>query len=106
MTLYTFGDSILDCGHYNEFGVTPGRLLVHNDGQLFPEFTGQDLSSIAPVRLEHRAVDGALVNLHAHFLTGDQSWYVHTIEPSLRGASEIRRCFLPVLIEWLMRNSV
>ena len=200
LTLFTFGDSILDCGWYNEVGLDPGRLLVHNDDRLFPEFRGQDLSSRGPARLEHRAVDGAtvadlpaqlrgqtpvgkvvailtvggndllrgllvddgpgidafataleaflrdlairpvlvgnvydptfgddaldftgvdpalargnlrrvnaaiaaaaarhgaLVDLHAHFLSGDPSWYTQTIEPSLRGASEVRRCFLP-----------
>ena len=36
VTLYTFGDSILDCGRYNEFSVHPGQLLVHNDDHLFP----------------------------------------------------------------------
>jgi hypothetical protein len=40
---------------------------------------------------------GVLVDLHAHFLTGDPSWFTRTIEPSLRGASEVRRCFLPYL---------
>ena len=38
---------------------------------------------------------GVLVDLHAHFLGGDPSWFTQTIEPSLRGASEVRRCFLP-----------
>ncbi len=201
-TLYTFGDSILDCGWYNDRRLDPGRLLVRNDDALFPEFKGRDLSSLGPVRLEHRAVDGAtvadlpaqgrnldaqppgsavamltvggndllqglivdrgpgidafatalnafvrglavrpvlignvydptfgddardftgvdptiarenhhrvnaaiaavaathgtLVDLHAHFLAGDPTWFTHTIEPSLRGASEVRRCFLP-----------
>lgn len=199
LTLYTFGDSILDCGWYNDVGLDPGQLLVRNDDQLFPEFRGRDLSSRGPARLEHRAVDGAtvtdlpaqarnlhpvgesaailtvggndllrglladrgpgiddfaaaldafvrdldirpvlignvydptfgddsrdftgvdparareshrrvnaaiagvasrhgtLVDLHAHFLTGDPSWFTRIIEPSLRGASEIRRCFL------------
>jgi acyl-CoA thioesterase-1 len=37
---------------------------------------------------------GRLVDLHAHFLRGDPSWFVHTIEPSLTGASEVRRAFL------------
>jgi hypothetical protein len=56
------------------------------------------------VRQSHRMVNGviaelarrygALVDLHAHFLTGDPSWFTQIIEPSLRGASEIRRCFL------------
>jgi lysophospholipase L1-like esterase len=200
LTVYTFGDSILDCGGYNPYGVHPGALLVRNDDRLFPEFRGRDLASRGPARLEHRARDGAtvaglpaqakglrvegqavalvtiggndllggliadagpgvdrfaqsldrflsalpirpvllgtvydpsfgddrnnflgmepalartnharvnaalarlaeeygrLVDLHAHFLTGDPSWFAYTIEPSLRGASEIRRCFLP-----------
>ena len=199
LTVYTFGDSILDCGHYNQHGVTPGGLLVRNDDRLFPEFRGRDLSARGPVRLEHRAQDGAtvgrlpaqaqglrvagdavalltvggndllsglivdrgpgldafaaaldafldalpvrpvlvgnvydptfgddrnnflgvdpatarrnqarmeailadaaervgkLVDLHGHFLRGDPTWFTHTIEPSLVGASEVRRCFL------------
>ena len=40
---------------------------------------------------------GASVDLHAHFLTGKPGWYVRTIEPSLIGASEVRRCFLRVI---------
>jgi hypothetical protein len=200
LALYTFGDSILDCGRYNEYGAAPGQLVVRNDDRLFPEFRGQDLASRTAARLEHRARDGAtvadlpaqarglrvegpaialltiggndlltglvldsgpgvaafaaaldaflrrlplrpvllgnvydpsfgddsrnflgvdpglarashrrvnaalaaaagrygrLVDLHAHFLTGDPSWFTHTIEPSLRGASEVRRAFLP-----------
>jgi len=203
LTLYTFGDSILDCGRYNEFGVHPGQLLVQNDDRLFPEFQGIDLASHGEARLEHRARDGAtvegllsqahrlrvegkaialitiggndllrglirdsgagittfalsldtfvqqlpirpvllgnvydptlgddqrnflgidaaiarknlqrintaiqeianrygqLVDLHAHFLKGDASWFTATIEPSLRGASEVRRAFLPYVI--------
>jgi hypothetical protein len=38
---------------------------------------------------------GRFVALHDHFLTGDTSWFVNVIEPSLRGASEVRRAFLP-----------
>ncbi len=41
---------------------------------------------------------GALVDLHAHFLSGDPSWFTRTIEPSLVGASEVRRAFLPHLL--------
>ena len=198
----TFGDSVLDCSRYNERGLDPGRLIVRNDDALFPEFAGRDLSARGPVRLEHRAVDGAtvdglaaqarglarvepsialvtiggndllgglaadggrslarfeatlaaflrdlpvgrvvlgtvydptfgddsrnflgvpapvaranhrrvndvmralaarhggLADIHAHFLTGDPSWYTRTIEPSLVGASEIRRVFLAAL---------
>jgi acyl-CoA thioesterase-1 len=207
LTLYTFGDSVLDCGWYNPLGVNPGQLLVHNRDDLFPEFAGHDLASRGPARLDHRARDGAtvddlraqarqlkvaepcvalvtvggndllaglvmdsgpgleafgkkledflkhlpikrvlvgnvydptfgddahelasflpvrppvarashqrlnaviadvarrygqLVDLHAHFLTGEPSWYTNLIEPSLVGASEIRRCFLPHLMK-------
>lgn len=208
VTLYTFGDSILDCGYFNEFGIHPGQLIVQNDDRLFPEFQGQDLSSQGPVRLDHRAQSGAtvddlpsqidglpaqsdrghsldialltiggndllqgliqdagpgiqafaealdafvqqlpirpvllgsvydptvgddsrnfvgidaaiarqnlqrintaiqdvanrygdFVDLYAHFLTGDSSWFTATIEPSLRGASEVRRAFLPYVL--------
>ncbi|HVE88150.1 MAG TPA: SGNH/GDSL hydrolase family protein [Burkholderiaceae bacterium] len=201
LTLYTFGDSILDCGRYNEFGVHPGQLLVRNDDALFPEFMGRDLQRRS-ARLQHQARDGAtigglpsqaqgintsresvalltiggndlivglagdsgakverfesalnqflrklpirpvllgnvydptfgddaknflgvnariargnhrrvndviaamakrygrLVDLHAHFLTGNPSWFTRTIEPSLIGASEVRRAFLAAI---------
>ena len=203
LTVYTFGDSILDSGYYNEYGVHPGQLVVRNDDRLFPEFKGKDLASQREARLEHRAVDGAtveglprqardlrvegpavamltiggndllrglvidggpgvkefareletflkqlpirpvlignvydpsfgddsnnflgvdpkvarenhrrvnsvlaemgakygaLVDLHAHFLKGDPSWFTRTIEPSLTGASEVRRAFLPHIL--------
>jgi acyl-CoA thioesterase I len=209
LTLYTFGDSILDSGWYNDLGLSPGQLLVRNDDQLFPEFQGHDLSSYEPVQLEHRAVDGAtvaslpaqarnlmpheravailtiggndllrgliadrgpgieafamaldgflrdlpirpvflgnvydptfgddalnftgvepslarenhrrinaviaaladrygaLVDLEAHFLTGDPTWCTQIIEPSLRGTSEVRRCFLPRLLALIDRS--
>jgi acyl-CoA thioesterase I len=202
LTVITFGDSILDCGRYNQYGVNPGQLIVRNNDKLFPEFKGRDLASRRPARLEHRAVDGAtveglarqaqgvapkgetvalltvggndllgglagdrgrglkafeaaldrflrslpirpvivgtvydptfgddkrnflpveaararsnlrrmnetlgglaarygkLADLHAHFLTGDPTWFVQTIEPSLAGASEVRRVFLAQL---------
>ncbi len=201
LTVYTFGDSVLDCGHYNAHGVHPGKLVVRNDDELFPEFKGRDLQTRHPARLEHRAGDGAtvsglplqtrtlevpgeavalvtvggndllgglggdtgvgikcfeaaldawlralpirpvllgtvydptfgddtrnflrwdariaranhrrmnetlgtlaarygkLADIHAHFLKGDPSWFAHTIEPSLRGASEVRRVLLDV----------
>ncbi len=42
---------------------------------------------------------GQLVDLHGHFLTGDPSWFTRTIEPSLRGASEVRAAFLPAVFK-------
>lgn len=42
---------------------------------------------------------GTLVDVHAHFLRGDPSWFTNTIEPSVRGASEVRRCFLRPALE-------
>src|SRR5918998_1019517 len=62
LTVYTFGDSILDCGRYNAHGVHPGALLVRNNDKLFPEFKGRDLQTRRPARLEHRARDGATVS--------------------------------------------
>lgn len=203
LTVHTFGDSVLDCGRYNDEGLDPGRLLIRNDDRLFPDFVGRDLRARGPARLDHRAVDGAtvaslpaqarglrvcgrsvalltiggndllqglaadtgqgvrafardlddfvgrlparpvlmasvydptfgddrlnflgiepalaranhrrvnaaiariasrhggrFVDLHAHFLRGDPSWFTRTIEPSLQGASEVRRCFLDAL---------
>ncbi|HWE37462.1 MAG TPA: SGNH/GDSL hydrolase family protein [Isosphaeraceae bacterium] len=201
LTVTTFGDSILDCAHYNAHRVDPAGLLVANRDDLFPEFRGRDLSTrLGDVRLDRRAVDGStvddlprqarglrvegpalalltiggndllsglvddtgpgveafvreltafldalpirpvalgtvydptfgideaaagafrdprraranfdrvnaalvelaplygvLADIHAHFLTGRPDWFVNAIEPSLRGASEVRRCFL------------
>lgn len=214
-TLYTFGDSMLDCSHYNDDLVAPGALLCENRDDLFPEFAGEDLQSlgVGPVTLAHRARDGAVlhglraqfprksqpdhacavitiggndllqgllfvpeqrrdavwgdwfrdfeaaiaecpvrtrfvgtvydptfrdpatearwgfgdaaeflrarlvsfneqlceraqragaipVDIHGHFLSGDPSWVVQEIEPSVRGASEVRRAFLHPVLAW------
>ena len=68
-------------------------------------FVGCDLLAAAPARAQARrrevVVSGRrvkVVDVHAHFLTGDPSWYTRTIEPSLTGASEVRRAFLPHLL--------
>ena len=50
---------------------------------------------------------GTLVDLHAHFLRGDPSWFFNTIEPSPRGASEFRARFPPASsrpdLPWIRR---
>lgn len=70
VTLHTFGDSILDCGHYNAHGLHPAGLMAHNDDALFPEFKGRDLASLGPVKVDHRAVDGARVDSLARQIQG------------------------------------
>ena len=82
-----------------------GNVYDPTFGDDAPNFTGVDPEL---ARENHRRVNaviaelatkyGALVDLHAHFLSGDPTWCTHTIEPSLRGASEVRRCFLPHLL--------
>jgi hypothetical protein len=42
---------------------------------------------------------GQLIDVHRHFLKGDPSWFTQTIEPSLRGASEVRAVFLPAVLK-------
>lgn len=84
-------------------------------GNVYDPTFGDNARSILPgsasrQRAQHRALNeglaevaarhGRLVDLHAHFLAGKPDWLVDFIEPSLEGASEIRRCFLPdVLID-------
>jgi acyl-CoA thioesterase-1 len=206
LTVFTFGDSILDCARYNAHRVDPAGLLVANRDDLFPEFRGRDLRTRfnGQVRVERRARDGStvddlpiedvpalspdgpalaivtvggndllrglvrdtgpgiaafvrkltafldalpirpvvlgtvydptfgddsaaggvfpdpiraranfnkvntalvelapkygvLADIHAHFLKGRPDWYVNVIEPSLRGASEVRRCVLDAI---------
>jgi hypothetical protein len=62
------------------------------------------LPAIASAREKNAVIEeiasryGQVVDLHAHFLTGDPSWFTATIEPTLRGASEVRRAFLPYVL--------
>jgi acyl-CoA thioesterase-1 len=75
----TFGDDAL-----NVFGVDPGRGRENHR------------------RINNHLLDlghkyGAAVDLHRHFLGGRPDWYACTIEPSLNGTSEIRRCFLEAI---------
>ena len=45
---------------------------------------------------------GILVDVHSHFLKeGKEDWYVHVIEPSIIGASEVRRLYLNGILKLL-----
>lgn len=82
----TFGDAILE----REFA---------EDGQ------GERLRSALRMFNEQLAlsaarVDATLIDLHARFQSGDPSWVTQLIEPSSRGASEIRAAFLPSVLRW------
>ena len=68
-----------------------------------PELARENHRRVNAVLAELAARYGALVDLHAHFLSGDPTWCTHTIEPSLRGTSEVRRCFLPPLLTLMGR---
>jgi hypothetical protein len=76
----TFGDD-----SRNFLGIDPALARANHTG-------------LNAVLAEAAARHGTLVDLHAHFLRGDPSWLTSIIEPSLVGASEVRRCFLPHLI--------
>ena len=46
---------------------------------------------------------GTLVDIHRHFLGGRPDWFAWTIEPSLIGASEIRRKFMDAISSTRLR---
>ena len=62
-----------------------------------PALARRNQQRLMAVHAELGARYGRLVDVHAHFLRGDPPWFVHTIEPSLAGASEVRRAFLEAL---------
>jgi lysophospholipase L1-like esterase len=62
-----------------------------------PKLARGNLARVNDVIAHLAARYGRLVDLHAHFLTGDDSWFSQVIEPSLVGASEVRRAFLAAL---------
>lgn len=54
--------------------------------------------------LARSTADARLVDLHAHFLQGDPSWFAQIIEPSLVGASEVRRAVWPEVERWAKKR--
>lgn len=60
-----------------------------------PAIARANLRRVNDVLRQAGARHGAVVDLQAHFLGGTPDWFTRTIEPSLRGASEVRRAFLP-----------
>ena len=93
----------------------PGRVLL---GNVYDPTLGDDAKNFLPVdpaiprrnlqRMNDALAElatkhGALVDVHGHFLRhGDPSWFVHVIEPSLTGASELRRIFLDAALRVLL----
>lgn len=64
-----------------------------------PALPRANLKRVNAILVELGERYGAAVDLHGHFLKhGDPSWYTSLIEPSLRGASEVRRVFLPAVL--------
>jgi lysophospholipase L1-like esterase len=76
---------------------------IGNDARNFtgidPKIARANLQRVNDVLAAAASRYGKLVDLHAHFLRGDPSWFTRTIEPSLRGASEVRRAFWPAVRE-------
>ena len=84
-----------------------GRVLL---GNVYDPTCGRDEANFLPVPpAQGRAAlarmnatlatlaarHGRLVDIHAHFLQGDASWFTRVIEPSARGAVEVARAFRP-----------
>ena len=65
LSIYTFGDSILDCGRYNRLGITPGQLLLENNDELYPLFKDKTLPNLLgrDCILNEYANDGSTVVL-------------------------------------------
>jgi lysophospholipase L1-like esterase len=63
-----------------------------------PRLARANLARVNAAIAELAARYGQLVDIHRHFLAGDPSWFTQQIEPSLRGASEVRAAFLPEVL--------
>ena len=91
------------------FGRAFTSLVLAGDsaGANLAAVTASALRPAATARANHGRVNavigelamryGKLADLHAHFLHGQPGWFAHTIEPSLIGASEVRRVLLEAL---------
>ena len=66
-----------------------------------PALARANLRRVNDIVAAFAARHGGLADIHAHFLRGDPSWFTQTIEPSLIGASEVRRVFLPLIVRAL-----
>ena len=65
-----------------------------------PRLARRNLARVNAVLAKLASGVGEMVDVHAHFLRGDPSWFTQTIEPSLRGASEVRAAFLPATLRY------
>ena len=72
---------------------------VRNFLPIDPKLARANLARINAAIADLAVRYGRLVDLHRHFLAGDPSWFTQQIEPSLRGASEVRAAFLPEVLK-------
>lgn len=77
--------------------------------ELAREFVPAEVAELVRARLKRfndrlaasvASVGATLIDVHARFAQGDPCWCVQLIEPSSRGASELRRAFLPAVLAW------
>jgi acyl-CoA thioesterase I len=68
--------------------------------EMVPWLRSRQLAVNSEIARVAEATGSVLVDLHGHFLTGEPGWFAYVIEPSLRGASEVRRAFLPFVLRW------
>lgn len=59
-----------------------------------PEYRKRHVAVNNNLLLQAARSDATLIDMHKHFLAGESTWYTNVIEPSVQGASEIRRLFL------------
>jgi hypothetical protein len=62
-----------------------------------PGVTRGNLQRVNRIISDLGASHGGVADLHAHFLGGEPGWFTGMIEPSLIGASEVRRVFLQAI---------
>ena len=73
------------------------RLAMVRGVEIDPALARSNQAQVNAVLAKMAGEVGYLVDLHSHFLSGDASFFTMIIEPSLTGASEVRRAFLAAM---------